>query len=70
MVTSSLCDNSDACILVSGTITVLELAANRGNNGKGVVLEHYAPFTDYISEINNAQIDNAKVMDVVCQCII
>ena len=70
MLTSIFCDYSDAYILVSGTITVSELAASRGNNGKGVVLEHYALFTDYISEINNTQIDNAKIMDVVCQCIL
>ena len=33
MLRSSLCDYSDAYILVSGTITVAALAAGRGNNG-------------------------------------
>ena len=32
MLRSSLCDYSDACMLVSGTITVAALAAGRRNN--------------------------------------
>ena len=62
---SSLCDYSDAYILVSGTITVAEVAAGRGNNGIQVVLKNCTPFTNCISEINNTQIDNAKDIDVV-----
>ena len=53
---SSLCDYNDANVLVSGTIKVAELAADRGNNGIEVVFKHCAPFTDCISEINNRQI--------------
>ena len=30
-----------------------------------VVFKNCAPFTNYISDINNAQIDNAKDIDVV-----
>ena len=32
---------------------------------KGVILKNCASFTDYISEINNTQTDNAKYIDVV-----
>ena len=65
MLKSSLRDYSDAYILVSGTITVAALAAGRGNNGLEVVFKNCAPFTDFISEIKNTQIDNAKDVDVV-----
>ena len=40
MLGSSLCDYSDAYILVSGTITVAELAADRGNNNMQVVFQY------------------------------
>ena len=62
---SSLCDYSDAYILVRGIITVAALAAGKGNNNIQVVFKHYAPFTNCISELNNTQIDNAKDIDVV-----
>ena len=65
MLMSNLCDYSDAYILVSGTITVAELAAGGGNNNIQVVFKHCAPFTDCISEINNTQIDNAKDIGIV-----
>ena len=32
---------------------------------KRVIFKNFAPFTDFMSEINNAQIDNAKDLDVV-----
>ena len=32
---------------------------------KGVIFKNCAPFTDWISEINNTQTDNAKDLDVV-----
>ena len=70
MLKSSLCDYSDAYILVSGTITTDEAvdydAAKRaGRREKGVIFKNFWPFTDCISEINNTQIDNAKDIDVV-----
>ena len=34
---------------------------------KLVIFKNCAPFTDYISEINNTQIHNAKDLDVVMQ---
>ena len=63
---SSLCDQSDAYILVSGTITVEpQEGDNPNNNNKEVVFKNCVPFTDSISEINNTQMDNAKDFDVV-----
>ena len=65
MLWSGLCNYIDAYILVSGTITVTEVAAGRGNNNMQVIFKNDAPFTDCISEINNIQIDNANVINVV-----
>ena len=65
MLRSSLWEYSDACIRVSGTITVAALAEGRGNNDIQVVFKNCAPFTNCISEMNNTQIDNAKDIDVV-----
>ena len=62
---SSLCDYNDAYILVSGTITVTELAAGRWNNNIQRVFINCAPFNNCISEINNTQIDNSKDIHVV-----
>ena len=68
MLKSSLCDYSDAYILVKGTITVNNtVAADAGanNTNKKVVLKNCAPFTNCISEINNTQVENAKDIDIV-----
>ena len=65
MLRSSLCNYNDVYILVSGTITVSELAADEGNNSIQVVFKNCALFTHCISEINNTQIDNPKDIDVV-----
>ena len=66
MLRSSLCNYSDAYILVSGTITVPNtgIAAN-SNIRKIIAIKNYTPFTDYISEINNTQIDNAIYIDII-----
>ena len=68
MLKSSLCDYSDAYILVKGTISVNNTAAQGAavnNNNKKVIFKNCAPFTNCISEINNTQIDNAKDIDIV-----
>ena len=66
MLKSSLCDYSDAYILVSGTTTVATKAVNNPNNdGKRVAFKNCVPFTDCISEMNNTQIDNTKDIDIV-----
>ena len=56
MLKSSLCDYSDAYILVKGTITVNNTAAAdaaANNTNKKVIFKNCAPFTNCISEINN-----------------
>ena len=68
MLKSSLCDYSDAYILAKGTISVNNTAAQgaaSNNTNKKVIFKNYAPFTNFISEINNTQIDNAKDIDIV-----
>ena len=65
MLKSSLYDYSGAYTLVSGTITVAALAADEENNNIQIVFKNCAPFTNFISKINNTQIDNAKNIDVV-----
>ena len=65
MLRSSLCDYSDAYILVSGTITVAALTAGGENNNIQVVFKNCAQFANYINEKNNTQIDNAKDSDAV-----
>ena len=68
MLKSSLCDYSDACIIVKGTITVNNAAADdaaANNINKKVIFKNCAPFTNCISEINNTQVDYAKDIDIV-----
>ena len=68
MLKSSLCDYSDAYILVKGTITVnntVAAGAAANNTNKKAIFKNCAPFTNCISEINNTQIDNAKDSDIV-----
>ena len=64
---SSLCDYSDAYILVKGTIIVNNTAAQgaANNTNRKVIFKNCAPFTNCTSEINNTQIDNAKDIDSV-----
>ena len=68
MLKSTLYDYSDAYILVKGTISVNNTAAQgaaANNTNKNVIFKNCAPFTNCISEINNTQIDNAKDIDIV-----
>ena len=68
MLKSSLCDYSDAYILVKGTVSVnntVAAAADPDNTAKKVTFKSCAPFTNCISEINNTQVDNAKDIDIV-----
>ena len=62
MIKSSLCDYSDAYILVKGTITVNNTGtvAAPNNRNKKVIFKTCAPFTNCVSEINNTQIDHVK----------
>ena len=68
MLKSSLCDYSDAYILVKRTISVNNIAAagaNANNANKKVIFKNCVPFTNCRNEINNTQIDNAKDIDIV-----
>ena len=70
MLKSSLCDYSDAYILVKGMITIngrgADAAARQADErDKGVAFKNCAPFINCIGEINNTQIDNAKDIDIV-----
>ena len=68
MLNSSLCDYSDAYILVKGTMTVNNTAdadADANNTNKKVIFKNCTPFTNCISEINNTQVDNAKDIDIM-----
>ena len=67
MVRSSLCDHSDAYILVKGTITVVNTGTDAAPNNadKKVIFKNCAPFTSFVSRIDNTQIDDAQYIDAV-----
>ena len=70
MLKSSLCDYSDAYILVCETIKITgegpdDAAKQLDERNKEAIFKNCAPFTDCISDISNTQIDNAKCLDVV-----
>ena len=58
MLRSSLCDYSDAYILVKGYISDNNTAADgaaANNTNEKVIFKKFAPFTNCISKINNTQ---------------
>ena len=67
MLRSSLCDYSDACILVKENISVNNTVVGvlLQITEKKVIIKNCAPFTNCISKINNTQIDNAEYIDIV-----
>ena len=70
MLKSSLCDYSDAYILVKGKITITgggdgAAAIQADERDKDVAFKNCAPFINGISEINNTQINNCKYIDIV-----
>ena len=67
MLRYSLCDYSDAYVLVKGNIAVNGTAGDAVANttNKKVIFKNCAPFTNCINKINNNQIDNAEYMDIV-----
>ena len=67
MLKSSLCDYSDAYIIVKGKITITgegdDAAARQADErGKGVAFKNCAPFTNCISEINSTQVVMQKIL--------
>ena len=74
MLRSSLCDYIDACecIHVKATIRVWNTAgavAAVNNTNKKVRFKNCFPFTNCISKINNAQVDDAQDVDIVMPII-
>ena len=63
MLTSDLCDFSDAYIVVKGDITVTN--PNNAKRNKAVAFKNNAPFINCISKINGIKVDNAEDLDVV-----
>ena len=73
MIMTNLCDYSDAYILVKETLTVLNTAAQGAainNDNKNVIFKNCAPFTNWITEINNAQVDDAQDDDYTAGCLL
>ena len=62
MLRSDLCDFSEVYIVVTGKITVA--SADNDAYDKNVAFKNNAPFTSYISKINNTRIDNAEDLDI------
>ena len=71
MLRSSLCDYSDAYILVKGTITVTALGANNGANNirdkknRPSILKNNSLFVSCITRINGELIEDADDLDIV-----
>ena len=55
----SLCDYSDAYILVPGNITVTD-----GNNNTKVAFKNFAPFEKFGTEINETFVDDADFINI------
>ena len=78
MLSSDLCDFSDAYIVIKGTITVTKnifstddieapnnTAANATTTNTANVFKNNAPFINCVSKINGVKVDNAEDLDVV-----
>ena len=71
MLRSSLCDYSDAYILVKGTITVTAPGVNNNANNirdkrnRPLILKNNAPFVSCITRINGELIEDADDLDIV-----
>ena len=72
MLKSSLCDYSDAYILVKGKIKIRGAGddaaarqADERDKGLDKAFKNCAPFINCISEINNTQVNNAKDIDII-----
>ena len=71
MLRSTLCDYSDAYILVKGTITITTPGVNNNANNirykrnRPVILKNNAPFVSCITRINGELIEDADDLDIV-----
>ena len=67
MLKSRLCDYSDTHIYIEQIITLSNMAgaaATTNDDDEKVIFKNYVAFADYISKINNAQIDNTEEVNV------
>ena len=62
IIKSSLCDYSNAFILVTGDITV------NADNDTDVAFKNYAPFSTCKAEINDVFIDEQIIFTLQCLC--
>ena len=67
---SSLCNCSDAHIVVKGTIAINKAGAGSAarqvdKSSKQVTFTNFASFIDCINEINSTLVDNEKDLDVM-----
>ena len=67
---ASLCDHSDAYVLLKGMITIAGEgdtagAKQKDERAKGVISINCASFTDCMTEIISMQIYNAKYLDIL-----
>ena len=68
MLRYSLCDYSDAYILIKGNKTVNNTATKgtaANNTNKNVIFKNCTPFPKCTCRINNTQIDDAECIDIV-----
>ena len=67
MLRSDLCDYPDAYIVVKGNIVLTKANGRRTIDirNRFLAFKNNAPFTNWISKINNLLIDNAEDLDVV-----
>ena len=67
MISSSLCDYSDAYIRLKETITSSNTEASGAavNNANKKIFKNCAAFTDCITGINNTNVEDAQKFDVV-----
>ena len=65
MLKSTLCDYSDAYILVKGTINVNNTLTVNNTVTNKVIFKNCSILKNCIREINNTKVDNAKDIDIV-----
>ena len=68
MTRSNLCNYRDGYIPVKPTITVLHTAAvgpGVNNTNKKVIFTNCAPFSNFLTKIDNTQVGEAQDIDIV-----
>ena len=65
MIRSNLCDYTDAYLRVKGNITGQNTGIATAPDNKKVTFKNCTLFINCISEINNAQVDDAHDVDII-----